>query len=51
VGALYENTLKSQYTPCFSSQNSYITGHMQQTNIIDEILFSLAKNSKILTKE
>jgi hypothetical protein len=50
-GALYEKPLKSQYAPCFSDQKLYIIAHMEQTIIIDEILFSLAKNQNISTKE
>ena len=50
-GALYEKLLKSQYAPCFSDQKPYIIAHMEQTIIIDEILFSLVKNQNISTKE
>jgi hypothetical protein len=49
--ALYEMSPKSQCSPCFFVQNSYITGHMEQTIIIDEILFALAKNQNISTKD
>ncbi len=51
AGALYEMRSKSQYAPCYFDQNPYIMRHMEQTIIIDEILFALAKNQNISAKD
>lgn len=51
VGALYTRSQKSQRSDCYSGQNPYIVGYMEQTIIIDEILFALAIDQDITTKE